>query len=62
MMFLALYVAGHTGALCSGAPARSGSFFASRMLALTLVLLPLFWSTWVAVSRVEDYVRNLSRH
>lgn len=56
MMFLSLWIAGLTGAWCLTQPVPGGSFLRSKLARLTLSLLPLAFATWVAVSRVEDYV------
>jgi hypothetical protein len=58
MTFLFLFFAGHTAALCFSAPSNPGSLSASRLLRLSVTIAPLFWSTWVAVSRIEDYVSS----
>lgn len=57
MMFLSLWIAGITGAWCITRPAAARSFLASRLARLSLSFLPLFFATWVAISRLEDYVR-----
>ena len=56
MTFTALFLAGKTAALCFRVSPFPGSLFNSRLARLILVLLPLAFSTWVAVTRVEDYV------
>jgi diacylglycerol diphosphate phosphatase/phosphatidate phosphatase len=56
MTFTALFLAGKTAALCFRVSPYPGSLLNSRLARLTLVLLPLAFSTWVAVTRVEDYV------
>ena len=56
MTFLALYLAGLTGAWSLTRPEESGSPLRSKLARLVLTLLPLGFATWVAVSRVEDYV------
>ncbi len=58
MTFLALYLAGLTGAWCLTQPVPGGSLLRSKLARLTLTLLPLGFATWVAVSRMEDYVRS----
>ncbi|EJF57189.1 lipid phosphate phosphatase 1 [Dichomitus squalens LYAD-421 SS1] len=55
MTFLALYLAGLTGAWRLAQPAQGGSLLRSKLARLVLTLLPLGFATWVAVSRVEDY-------
>lgn len=57
MTFTALFLAGKTAALCFKVSPFPGSLFNSRLARLTLVLLPLAFSTWVSITRVEDYVR-----
>ncbi|KAI0720635.1 lipid phosphate phosphatase 1 [Fomitopsis betulina] len=55
MMFLSLWIAGITGAWCITRSATARSFLASRLAKLSLSFLPLFFATWVAISRLEDY-------
>ncbi|KAF8269816.1 lipid phosphate phosphatase 1 [Lactarius quietus] len=55
MTFTALFLAGKTAALCFKVSPYPGSLLNSRLARLMLVLLPLAFSTWVAVTRVEDY-------
>lgn len=62
MTFVTLFLAGKTGALCfnfTPSPSR-GDFPRSRLGRLCLVLLPLAYAAWVAITRVEDYVRRSS--
>ena len=56
MTFLALYLAGLTGAWCLTQPVPGSSLLRSKLARLTITLLPLGFATWVAVSRMEDYV------
>jgi membrane-associated phospholipid phosphatase len=56
MTFTALFLAGKTAALCFRVSPYPGSLLNSRLARLSLVLFPLAFSTWVAVTRVEDYV------
>lgn len=56
MTFTALFLAGKTAALCFRISPFPGSLLNSRLARLILVLLPLAFSTWVAITRVEDYV------
>ncbi len=56
MVYLSLWLAGMTGAWCFSHPAPAKSFFGSRTARLSLTLLPIAFATWVAVSRIEDYV------
>ena len=58
MTFLSLYLAGLTGAWCFSQAARPGSFFGSRMARLWLTAAPVVFATWVAITRLEDYVRS----
>ncbi len=62
MTFLSLWLAGITGAWCLSQPVPGGSFLGSKLARLTLSLLPLAFATWVAVSRVEDYVGTPLSH
>ncbi|KAF8159483.1 lipid phosphate phosphatase 1 [Crassisporium funariophilum] len=55
MVFLSLWIAGQTAAWCFSIPKTPRSLRASRMLTFLLTLLPLFWATHVAVSRLQDY-------
>lgn len=59
MTFLSLWLAGMTGAWCLAQPVSGGAFLHSKLARLTLSLLPLAFATWVAVSRMEDYVRTI---
>jgi diacylglycerol diphosphate phosphatase/phosphatidate phosphatase len=54
-MFLSLWIAGKTAAWCFHSPSSTAAYH-SRLGAFFLTLLPLFWATFVAVSRIEDYV------
>ena len=56
MTFLALFLAGHTRAWCLNNPMASRTITNSRLVRLTLTLAPIIYATWVAVSRIEDYV------
>jgi diacylglycerol diphosphate phosphatase/phosphatidate phosphatase len=60
MTFITLYLAGQTGALCFNFTPSRGAFLRSRFARLCLVLLPLVFAAWVAITRVEDYVRRSS--
>ncbi|KAF8479804.1 lipid phosphate phosphatase 1 [Russula ochroleuca] len=54
MTFLTLFLAGKTAAFCfSVTPSRS--FLRSRFGRLVIVLSPLAFATWVAITRIEDY-------
>jgi diacylglycerol diphosphate phosphatase/phosphatidate phosphatase len=59
MTFLTLFLAGKTAAFCfSVTPSRS--FLRSRFGRLVIVLSPLAFATWVAITRIEDYVGRSS--
>ena len=45
MTFFALYLA-----------SQSAGYTSSKLSRIFIILLPLFFATWVAISRVEDYV------
>ncbi|KDQ61536.1 hypothetical protein JAAARDRAFT_123095 [Jaapia argillacea MUCL 33604] len=55
MTFLALFLAGQTAAWCFSAPIPQSSWLGSRLSRFAVTLAPLFWATWVAISRLEDY-------
>jgi len=55
MIFITWFLAGKTAALCFNITPR-GRFLRSRLARLVIVLSPLFFSTWVAITRIEDYV------
>jgi hypothetical protein len=56
MTFITLFLAGKTAALCFNFTPPRGGFLRSRFGRLCLVLLPLAFAAWVAITRVEDYV------
>ena len=60
MVFLSLCLAGLTGAWCLSQPAPPRSFLGSRIARISLTLLPVGFATWVAISRLEDYVCSVS--
>jgi len=60
MTFITLFLAGKTAALCFNFTPSRGTFLRSRFARLCLVLLPLVFAAWVAITRVEDYVRRSS--
>lgn len=60
MVYLSLWLAGMTGAWCFSHPAPARSILGSRIARLSLTLLPVAFATWVAVSRIEDYVCDSS--
>jgi len=55
MTFITLFLAGKTAALCFNFTPSRGAFLRSRFARLCLVLLPLVYAAWVAITRVEDY-------
>ncbi|KAI0285832.1 lipid phosphate phosphatase 1 [Russula aff. rugulosa BPL654] len=55
MTFITLFLAGKTAALCFNFTPSRGAFLRSRFGRLCLVLLPLVFAAWVAITRVEDY-------
>ncbi|KAF8892237.1 lipid phosphate phosphatase 1 [Infundibulicybe gibba] len=55
MTFLSLWLAGRTAAWCFSQPTPTCDVTHSRMLRFLLTLIPLFWATFVAVTRIEDY-------
>ena len=56
MTFVTLFIAGKTAALCFNITPSRGLFLRSRFARLCLVLLPLVFAAWVAITRIEDYV------
>lgn len=60
MTFITLFLAGKTAALCFNFTPSRGVFLRSRFARLCLVFLPLVFAAWVAITRVEDYVRRSS--
>ena len=61
MAFLSLFLSAQTAAWSFSTPIAAGKPWAvqSRLLRITVTLLPLAFATWVAVSRVEDYVSSI---
>jgi hypothetical protein len=57
MVFLSLWVAGQTAALCPTAT-PSVKWLPSRLAAFVVTLVPIFWAIHVAITRIEDYVRD----
>ncbi|KAI0255902.1 lipid phosphate phosphatase 1 [Lactifluus subvellereus] len=55
MTFTALFLAGKTAALCFSISPPPVSFLRSRLARLCLVLSPFAFSTWIAITRIEDY-------
>jgi diacylglycerol diphosphate phosphatase / phosphatidate phosphatase len=60
MTFITLFLAGKTAALCFSVTPSGGALLRSRFARLCLVLLPLVYAAWVAITRVEDYVGRSS--
>lgn len=60
MTFVTLFLAGKTAALCFTITPPRGSFLRSRFGRLIIVLSPLVFASWVAITRIEDYVRRSS--
>ena len=58
MVFLALFIAGLTSSWIFTQPLPSRRLPSSRLARLALTLSPLYYAMWVAVSRMEDYVRD----
>jgi diacylglycerol diphosphate phosphatase/phosphatidate phosphatase len=56
MIFVSLFLAGKTAALCFSITPSSVIFLRSRLVRLGMVLMPLVFAGWVAVTRIEDYV------
>lgn len=58
MTFISLLIAGKTAAWCFAViPYESPrALRASKLARLSLTIFPLLFATWVAVSRIEDYV------
>jgi len=48
MTFLALYLV-----------SQSAGYTSSKLSRLFIIILPLFYATWVAISRVEDYRHHI---
>ncbi|KAJ6515044.1 lipid phosphate phosphatase 1 [Mycena vitilis] len=55
MTFLSFWIAGQTAAWAFHAPVPAASFRSSRLGRFSLTLLPVWWSVYVAVTRLEDY-------
>jgi len=53
--FVFLILAGQTESLRLNAPSRTRSFLSSKLLWLSISLLPLLLATWIAITRLEDY-------
>ena len=56
MMFLSLWIAGQTAAWCFSVPKAPHNRYSSRMMVFLATLLPLFWASHVALTRLQDYV------
>jgi c-di-AMP phosphodiesterase-like protein len=59
MMFLSLWIAGQTGAWCFSVQNAPQNRYASRMMIFLVTLFPLFWASYVALTRLQDYVSFL---
>jgi len=55
MMFLSLWIAGRTAAWCFSVPKAPRNCYSSRMMVFFVTLLPLFWASHVALTRLQDY-------
>jgi len=55
MFFLSLWIAGQTAACAFDVPKSPKSVRSSRMLAFCITLLPIFWASHVALTRIQDY-------
>ncbi|KAF9006108.1 lipid phosphate phosphatase 1 [Cyathus striatus] len=55
MMFLSLWIAGQTAAWKFSSTRRPRSLRSSHLASFFLTLFPLFWASFVAVTRIEDY-------
>ncbi|KAL0953861.1 hypothetical protein HGRIS_005036, partial [Hohenbuehelia grisea] len=55
MTILSLWLAGQTGVWHFHSTSKSSTFNASRLARLALTVLPLFWATYVAITRLQDY-------
>lgn len=58
MTFISLWLAGRSAAWCFNIPMPANSLRSSRIGNFCLTLLPLIWATFVAITRMQDYVRN----
>jgi membrane-associated phospholipid phosphatase len=57
MGFLFFWLAGKTAAWCFSEPLPPRSILSSRLGRIVLTLVPLMIGSWVAITRLEDYVR-----
>lgn len=55
MFFLSLWMAGQTAAWCFSVQMPPRNLRSSRMTSFFLSIIPLFWATHVAVTRIQDY-------
>ncbi|PPQ69823.1 hypothetical protein CVT26_014201 [Gymnopilus dilepis] len=55
MFFLSLWIAGQTAAWAFDVPRTARSLRSSRLLAFGITLLPIFWASHVAMTRLQDY-------
>ncbi|XP_006461864.1 hypothetical protein AGABI2DRAFT_205847 [Agaricus bisporus var. bisporus H97] len=58
MIFLTLWIAGQTAAICLSA-GPSVRWMPSRLAALALTLAPISWATHVAFTRIEDHRHHM---
>ena len=56
MMFLSLWIAGQTAAWCFSVPKTPRNYCSSRIMIFLVTLLPLFWASHVALTRLQDNV------
>jgi diacylglycerol diphosphate phosphatase / phosphatidate phosphatase len=61
MTFVVLFLAGKTAGLCFSVSPSPVPFLRSRLTRLCLVLSPFAFSTWVAITRIQDNVCPSSR-
>jgi diacylglycerol diphosphate phosphatase/phosphatidate phosphatase len=60
MAFLSLWLAGQTGAWCLQYTSSSQRLRSTRLGRFILSLTPLCWATYVAITRLQDYVSSQS--
>lgn len=58
MVFLSLWIAGQTAAWCFVVPRAPGNIRSSRMIMFFLTVTPIFWAMHVAITRIQDHVRQ----
>lgn len=57
--FLFLFLAGKSGAWCLSSRPSLNTALSSRLFKLLLTTWPLFLATWIALTRLEDYVSTI---